>query len=119
MSRKTFFGGHPVRTRMASKARLQVDLLETRNLLSTTLGLTPLVQVSNLSPLDPTFVSPGVHTTNSEVEPQLAVDPTNEKHAIAVYQQDRYRGGAARAIVASVSYDADNLLGAHWTTPAA
>src|SRR5439155_20467339 len=65
--------------------------------------------------------TPGVHTTNSEVEPQLAVDPrpTNRSHAVAVYQQDRYRGSAAAALVASVTTDADNPAGAHWSTPAA
>jgi hypothetical protein len=119
MSRTKWLQRRPVRTRRVSGARLRVEQLETRTLLSTTFGLTPLVQVSDLSPLDPAFVSPGVHTTNSEVEPQLAVDPTNTSHAVAVWQQDRYRGSAARAIVASVTYNANDPAGATWSAPAA
>jgi hypothetical protein len=121
MSRTTRFQRRPERTRRAEKTRLQVELLETRNLMSSGLTLTPLVQVSDLSPLDPAHETPGVHTTNSEVEPQLAVDPRvgHSSHAVAVYQQDRYRGSAAAALVASVTTDADNPLGAHWSTPAA
>jgi hypothetical protein len=109
----------PSRQRPRPRLRLQVEPLEARSLLSSTLGLTPLVQVSGDSPLPPPASSPRVDV-NSEVEPQLAVDPTNPAHAVALWQQDRYfSGGGARALVASVSYDANNPAGAHWSTPAA
>ncbi len=41
----------------------------------------------------------------AEVEPYLAIDPRNPRRLVAVYQQDRFRNGAARAIAASVSED--------------
>lgn len=97
----------------APRADLQVELLETRNLLSTTLGLTPLVQVSDLSPLKPAFPPPnGTPQINSEVEPQVAIDPSNPLHVIGVWQQDRFTGSGARAIVAGVSNDGGNT----WST---
>src|SRR5439155_5527362 len=96
----------------------QVEQLETRAVLSG-LALTPLVQVSGASPLG-TFIPPGGTTQiGSEVEPHLAVDPTNTAHAVAVWQQDRYTGSGARALVASVSYDADAAGGATWSAPTA
>ncbi len=71
------------------RVRLQVELLETRNLLATsTFALTPLVEVSGDSPLPP-FQNPDPPAlptvfNNSEVEPQIAVDPTNLTHAVAI-----------------------------------
>jgi hypothetical protein len=95
-------------------------MLEARNLLATSaFTLTPLVKVSDPSPLVPPPPSPTVFA-NSEVEPQIAVhalpsDPLHI-HVVAVWQQDRYASvGGARAIVASFSNDG----GAHWSTPAA
>jgi BNR repeat-like domain len=118
MNRTTLFGSRGVPGRRTPRARLQVELLEARNLLSG-LTLTPLVQVSDPSPLPPPPPSPTVFA-NSEVEPQIAVDPTNTAHAVAIWQQDRFRSvGGARALVVSVTSDANNPLGAHWSTPAA
>jgi hypothetical protein len=95
-------------------------LLETRNLLSSGLTLTPLVQVSGDSPLPPPPPPPPPVFYNSEVEPQLAVDPTNPAHAVAIWQQDRYRSvGGARALVVSVTDNANDPGGATWTPPAA
>jgi hypothetical protein len=48
--------------------------------------------------------------TNAEVEPALAADPHDRNRLIAVYQQDRYRGGGARGIVAATSTNG----GASW-----
>jgi hypothetical protein len=42
---------------------------------------------------------------NSEVEPYLAVNPTNPDNLIAVWQQDRWSGGGARGNLAGVSFD--------------
>src|SRR5947209_12809599 len=108
------------------RSRLQVEQLEARNLLSGSgFALTPLVQVSGDSPL-PAFINPDPPAppkvvNNSEVEPQLAVDPTNSAQAVAVWQQDRFvGGGGARALVASVTNNADDSIqGATWSKPLA
>ncbi len=111
---------HRQRKRQAPRTRLQLELLETRSLLSSSLGLTPLVQVSGDSPLDPNIAPNGKVFLNSEVEAQIAVDPTNPAHAVAVWQQDRYRSvGGARALVASVTTNANDPAGASWSAPAA
>ncbi len=90
----------------SARFRPGLEMLETRNLLSTTLGLTPLVQVSDLSPLNPAFPPPnGTPQINSEVEPQLAIDPANPLHVVGVWQQDRFTGSGARALMAGVSND--------------
>lgn len=47
---------------------------------------------------------------NSEVEPWVAVNPTNPQNIIGVYQQDRYTFGGARGLGAAVSHDG----GATW-----
>jgi hypothetical protein len=48
---------------------------------------------------------------NSEVEPQVAVDPTNPSHLVGVWQQDRWSNGGAHGLVAGYSPDG----GASWT----
>jgi hypothetical protein len=99
---------------------LHVELLEDRNLLSNGLMLTNPSLVSTSNPLPPPSPSSPTVFPNSEVEPQLAVDPLDANHVVAVWQQDRFRSvGGARAIVASVTHDASLMAGAHWTTPAA
>ncbi len=42
---------------------------------------------------------------NSEVEPWIAIDPTNADHIIATWQQDRWSTGGARGIVTAVTFD--------------
>src|SRR5258708_6786973 len=44
------------------------------------------------------------------VEPTIAVNPTNKKHMVAVWQQDRISNGGA--LEAGVSYSKDG--GKHW-----
>jgi hypothetical protein len=96
------------------RVRPQVELLETRNLLNG-LALTPLVQVSGASPFgatDPFDAGQnGTVYPNSEVEPQIAADPTNANRLVAVWQQDRWSGGGARGLGIGVSLDA----GVTWT----
>jgi hypothetical protein len=46
-----------------------------------------------------------VDTPNSEVEPYLAVNPTNPANLIAVWQQDRWDNGGSRGNMAGVSFD--------------
>jgi hypothetical protein len=47
---------------------------------------------------------------NSEVEPQVAVDPTNGSHLVGAWQQDRWSNGGAHGLVAGYSNDG----GASW-----
>jgi hypothetical protein len=47
---------------------------------------------------------------NSEVEPQVAVDPTNPAHLVGAWQQDRWSNGGAHGLVAAYSNDG----GASW-----
>lgn len=103
---RRMFGRHLVQRNRTPKSRLQVVLLEARNLPSG-LVLTPLVQVSGASPLEPPPPSPTVFY-NSELEPQIAVDPTDPFHIVGVWQQDRYSGSGARALVAGLSSDGGN-----------
>jgi hypothetical protein len=53
----------------------------------------------------------GINFPNSEVEPWLDVNPTDEDNLIAFYQQDRYSNGGAKGNVAATSSDG----GATWT----
>ncbi|HRI16961.1 MAG TPA: sialidase family protein [Burkholderiaceae bacterium] len=53
----------------------------------------------------------GSFAVNSEVEPFIAIDPTNARHLVATWQQDRWTNGGARAIVTAASFDG----GASWT----
>ena len=48
---------------------------------------------------------------NSEVEPQVAADPTNANHLVGVWQQDRWLDGGAHGLVSAYSTDG----GATWT----
>ncbi|HVA86880.1 MAG TPA: sialidase family protein [Candidatus Saccharimonadales bacterium] len=61
------------------------------------------------SPADP-FAScrlggGGTVAPGSQVEPRLAVDPTNPARLLVVWQQDRWSGGGARGIVTGLSRD--------------
>lgn len=73
-----------------------------------------LVQVSDASPFGPiedcgnfpgVFFGIGVNFVGSEVEPYLAVNPTDQDNLVAFWQQDRWSNGGARSNVAGVSYD--------------
>jgi hypothetical protein len=108
----------PLRRPPKPRVRLEVEFLEHRNLPTTGgFGLTTLVQVSDPSPLPaPTSTSPTVFV-NSEVEPQIAVDPTNQAHAVSIWQQDRYRSvGGARALVVSVTNNGNDPTST-WSAP--
>src|SRR5919204_76102 len=59
------------------------------------------------------FLIPGeTNYLNSELEPWVAVNPTNSSNIIGVYQQDRYRFGGARGLAAAVTHDG----GATWSS---
>jgi hypothetical protein len=118
MSRTRLFRSAPRRRPPRLRGSLQVELLEDRNLLSG-LTLLPPSLVSVSSPLDNSNAPAGA-VVNSEVEPQIAVDPKDPTHAVAIWQQDRYlHVGGARALVVSVTKNANAMGGATWSTPAA
>jgi hypothetical protein len=66
------------------------------------------VRVSGFSPLASGCdgVAPtGTLYPSAEVEPMLALDPTNANHLIGVWQQDRWSDGGAQGQLAGVSFD--------------
>jgi BNR repeat-like domain len=77
---------------------------------------TPALASQNPSP----YATPGclalepqpasLNYLNSEVEPQVAVDPTNPSHLVGAWQQDRWNNGGAHGLVAGYSNDG----GASW-----
>ncbi len=88
----------------ALRTRLQVEILEDRWVLDS-LTLTPLVGVSGPSPfLDcPLVVNDPFFGQSTEVEPYVAVNPTNPNHLVGAWIQD-----FARGIVAGVSFNGGN-----------
>jgi len=54
----------------------------------------------------------GTNYLNAEVEPWVAVNPTNPRNIIAVFQQDRWSNGGARGLVAAATHNG----GASWST---
>ena len=72
----------------------------------------PLTLVSATNPFAACSTSdPGTNYVNAEVEPFVAVDPTDANHMIGVYQQDRWTSGGAHGLVAAITHDG----GASWT----
>jgi hypothetical protein len=72
----------------------------------------PLVLTSGPSPFAGCTVGgPGSNYVNAEVEPWVAVNPTDPDNIIGVYQQDRWDNGGARGLVTAVSHDG----GATWS----
>ncbi len=72
-----------------------------------------VVAVSGLSPFSSTCGIAGQSGRlyiNAEVEPRVAADPTNPKHLVGAWQQDRWSNGGARGLLAGVSFDG----GASW-----
>jgi hypothetical protein len=68
--------------------------------------LDPPVTASGSSPfVGCPFGGPGTVYPNTEVEPFIAVNPTNPDNLVGVYQQDRWSDGGARGLVASRSVD--------------
>jgi hypothetical protein len=92
---------------------LPCGLALTAALVAATAGATPKgitfeTQVTGASPLagclgdQPTS---GTNVLNSEVEPWIAVDPSDPDHLISAWQQDRWNNGGARGDVTAVSFD--------------
>jgi hypothetical protein len=51
---------------------------------------------------------------NAEVEPRVAVDPTNPLHIVGAFQQDRWSNGGAHGLVASTSFDGGTTWAESW-----
>ena len=69
-------------------------------------GADSIVRVSDVSPFAPGCSPPGgLVYTNSEVEPYLAINPTNPDNLIGVWQQDRLSTGAAQGNLTGISFD--------------
>ena len=85
----------------ALKMRPRMEILEDR-CVPHGLSLTPLVEVSGPSPfLDcPIAANDPDFGKSTEVEPYVAVDPTNPDHLVGAWIQD-----FARGIVAAVSFN--------------
>ncbi len=76
-----------------------------------------LTRVTGPSPFAPGCEGGGQSGTNfenAEVEPSVAVDPTNPAHFVGAWQQDRWSGGSAHGVLVGTSFDA----GKTWTTTA-
>ena len=70
--------------------------------------------VSTASGFSPTCAgvpNSGILYANSEVEPHIAINPTNPNNLISTWQQDRWSNGGAQGIAVAASFDA----GATWT----
>jgi hypothetical protein len=75
----------------------------------------PLVQVSGASPFAPGCGQELVCGTvyiGSEVEPYVAISPTNGQNLVGVWQQDRWSNGGAQGLLAAFSTDG----GQTWAT---
>lgn len=54
---------------------------------------------------------PGTNFTNAEVEPSVAVNPSNARNIIGVWQQDRWNNGGAHGLVAGFSFNGGKSWG--------
>lgn len=73
-----------------------------------------LVRVSGESPFPASCAGTaqkGRNFAGIEVEPSIAVDPTNPQHLLGAWQQDRWSNGGSNGIGTAVSFDG----GATWT----
>src|SRR3989440_4485618 len=74
-----------------------------------------LSRVSGQSPWPASCVPAGQTGTNffnAEVEPFVAVDPTDPNHLVGAWQQDRWSNGGSNGLGTAASFD----RGATWTT---
>ena len=77
----------------------------------------PVGLVSAASGFSPTcsgVANAGTLYANAEVEPHVAVNPTNPNNLIGTWQQDRWSDGGSQGIAVGASFDA----GVTWTTGA-
>lgn len=75
----------------------------------------PLVLASGPSPFaNCTIGGPGTNYVNAEVEPWVAVNPTDPSNIVAVWQQDRWNNGGAHGLVTGVSHDGGQTWARTW-----
>ena len=55
-----------------------------------------------------------VNYAGTEVEPQIAVDPTDDANVIGTFQQDRWSDGGAHGLVSAVSHDGGASYAHNW-----
>jgi hypothetical protein len=55
-----------------------------------------------------------VNYKDTEVEPQIAVNPTDQNNVIGVFQQDRWSDGAAHGLLSAVSLDGGATFVNNW-----
>jgi hypothetical protein len=80
--------------------------------------LDPQFRISGASPFAPgcdQALPTGTLYVNSEVEPHVAINPSNPNHLVAAWQQDRCSNGSARGLRSAVSFDG----GRTWTSSSA
>jgi hypothetical protein len=94
-----------------ARRRLVLELLEDRSLLSFSLGALAQAAPADLFAASKPGNQTGVYFPDTQVEPRLAVDPTNPSHMVGVSQQERWDNGGSFGIVAAVTLDA----GKTWT----
>lgn len=70
-------------------------------------GPTPFVDGCDADPSQPD----GANVRDAEVEPSVAVDPTDPRHWIGMWQQDRWTNGGSHGLGTAVTHDG----GATWT----
>jgi hypothetical protein len=85
----------------------------TRGVLVHAASETALVTVSGPSPYASCSNAgqPGTNFLNAEVEPQVAVNPTNSQNIVGVFQQDRWSNGGAHGLVAGFSTNGGKTWG--------
>ena len=65
-------------------------------------------------PTEGNFPGANFNFPNSEVEPWLAVSPTNPNHVAGFWQQDRWSDGGAHGLVAAVSHNGGSTFAYSW-----
>jgi hypothetical protein len=74
-----------------------------------------LTLVSGPSPFAScTIDGPGTNYVNAEVEPRVAVNPTNPSNIVGVFQQDRWSNGGAHGLVVGVSHNGGGTWSRTW-----
>ena len=110
------------RTLYAAAALAVVALCAAPTAGAAPLSVTAPVNVSIESPFPPGCGGPtegnmpGVNFNfpDSEVEPWLAVSPTNPNDVAGMWQQDRWSDGGAHGLVAAVSHDGGASFAYSW-----
>ena len=79
------------------------------------LTLSPTALASGPSPFAACTVGgPGTVYVNAEVEPRIAVNPTDPSNLVAVWQQDRWNNGGAHGLVTGASIDGGQTWVRSW-----